>query len=300
MKSLADGLPPEIAQQIHPDWRKNEADYWDGSRNLLEEYRNKWVGFANGRVIASGTSPVAVFHAAHRAIIRFVFALGAKMCRIRMRRATFTYDTDYDGEALPVLNVEFRVSSGVPDVLLEHVIADTGSDTTALPWADCRTLQLDPREGVPGTIHGVAGGVANTLRFFVWAYLDGKECACNLQADFTGTIVFWDGDVLNASTFCFAVRVAKSSSIRKCFDGPLRRLPIQWNQSFYRHCSRAPLPRGRFRMRSRGRGKWRGRRLLRPPRGTRTRGTGPRTSPWKNFRSSWPISIFAACAALSP
>jgi len=25
MKSLADGLPPDIARQIHPEWRKNEA-----------------------------------------------------------------------------------------------------------------------------------------------------------------------------------------------------------------------------------------------------------------------------------
>jgi hypothetical protein len=25
MQSLADNLPPEIARQIHPDWRKNEA-----------------------------------------------------------------------------------------------------------------------------------------------------------------------------------------------------------------------------------------------------------------------------------
>jgi hypothetical protein len=27
MKSLADDLPLELAQHIHPDWRKNEQDY---------------------------------------------------------------------------------------------------------------------------------------------------------------------------------------------------------------------------------------------------------------------------------
>ena len=38
MKSLADGLPPEIAQQVHLDWRKNEADYWELRESLLDQY----------------------------------------------------------------------------------------------------------------------------------------------------------------------------------------------------------------------------------------------------------------------
>jgi hypothetical protein len=64
MKSLADGLPPEIASQIHPDWRKNEADYWAVRDSLLDQYRGKWIGFADGAVIVAGTSPVEVLHAA--------------------------------------------------------------------------------------------------------------------------------------------------------------------------------------------------------------------------------------------
>src|SRR5207244_6780924 len=38
MKSLADALPPEIARQIHPDWRKNEAAYWAVRDQLLGRY----------------------------------------------------------------------------------------------------------------------------------------------------------------------------------------------------------------------------------------------------------------------
>jgi hypothetical protein len=64
MKSLADQLPPEIVRQIHPDWRKNEAAYWAVRDSLLKQYQGQWIGFADGAVIASGTSPVAVFHAA--------------------------------------------------------------------------------------------------------------------------------------------------------------------------------------------------------------------------------------------
>ena len=64
MKSLADLLPPEIAAQIHSDWRKNEAAYWAVRDQLLAQYEGQWVGFADGAVVASGKRPVDVFHAA--------------------------------------------------------------------------------------------------------------------------------------------------------------------------------------------------------------------------------------------
>ena len=63
MKSIADQMPPEIARQIHPDRRKNEAAYWAVRDQLLSQYQGQWIGFADGKVIASGTSPVTVFHA---------------------------------------------------------------------------------------------------------------------------------------------------------------------------------------------------------------------------------------------
>ena len=64
MKSPTDQLPPDVARQIHPDWRKNEAEYWAERDRLLSQYQGQWIGFADGAVIASGTSPVRVFHAA--------------------------------------------------------------------------------------------------------------------------------------------------------------------------------------------------------------------------------------------
>ena len=62
MQSIADGLPPDVAQRIHPDWRKNEADYWAKRDTLLARFHDTWVAFANGTVIASGSSAVKVFH----------------------------------------------------------------------------------------------------------------------------------------------------------------------------------------------------------------------------------------------
>ncbi len=47
MKSLAENLPPEFAAKIHPDWRKNEADYWAVRDQLLGKYQDQWVGFAD-------------------------------------------------------------------------------------------------------------------------------------------------------------------------------------------------------------------------------------------------------------
>lgn len=63
-KSLIDGLPPEIAKRVHPDWQKNENEYWVQRDRLLQQYTNHWIGFADGKVIVSGASPVEVLHAA--------------------------------------------------------------------------------------------------------------------------------------------------------------------------------------------------------------------------------------------
>jgi hypothetical protein len=108
MRSLADGLPPDIARQVHPDWRKNEAAYWAVRDQLLRQYQGQWVGFADGVVVASGTRPVAVFHAAHQAAEHpFVTCVGREEEPFRMRRASFPHDTSYPGEALPVVRAEY-------------------------------------------------------------------------------------------------------------------------------------------------------------------------------------------------
>lgn len=181
MKSLADQLPPAIAGRIHPDWRKNEVEYWAMRDQLLCQYRDQWIGFADGAVIASGESPVAVFHAAEASGDHpFVTCVGREDEPTRMRRAGFAYDPSYPGEPLPILDVEFRPVTGLSGIVLDQVIADTGADASALPWADCQRLQLDPAKGRPGRMSGVAGGAAAMLFFRAWAYLDGQEYPCRL------------------------------------------------------------------------------------------------------------------------
>src|SRR2546428_13266952 len=109
MNSLINSLPPEVAQRIHPDWQKNEAEYWSNRDHLLARYRNQWMAFANGRVIASGSSPVDVLHKAQESGLHpFVACVGREHEPSQMRRASFSYDSTYTSEALPVIEVEFR------------------------------------------------------------------------------------------------------------------------------------------------------------------------------------------------
>jgi hypothetical protein len=204
MSRIADQLPPEIARQIHPDRRKNEADYWAARDRLLGQYRGQWIGFADGKVVASGRSPVTVFHAAEATGRHpFFVCVGREEEPCRIRRVSALYDASYPGEALPVLRVEFRHSSGVLGVPLDRVIPDTGADASVLPWTDCQLLQLAPAAGAQGLISGVAGGSTATLAFQIWAWLDGHEYPCWLQADFAGGERILGRDVLNRLDILF-------------------------------------------------------------------------------------------------
>lgn len=204
MKSLLEGLPPEIAKRIHPDWQKNEAEYWVQRNKLLSQYGDQWIGFANGRVIVSGTSPVEVFHAAQASGQHpFVTCVGHEHEPSRMRRATFSYDTTYPNEPLPVITVEFRKQIGSLGVILDQVIPDTGADASALPWSDCDRLALDPGEGVPSLMGGVGETAISTLVFQAWTHLDGTDYPCRLQADFTGHERILGRDVLNRLDILF-------------------------------------------------------------------------------------------------
>ena len=202
--SLIDRLPPEIAKRIHPDWRKNETDYWVYRDKLLTQYAHKWIGFADGKIIASGTSPVEVFHTALASGKHpFVTCVGHETEPNRMRRAAFSYDPTYPSEPLPVITVEFRKQAGTSGLILEHVIPDTGADASAIPWADCERLALDPGEGTPGLMGGVGESSIPTIIFQAWVHLDAKSYPCRLQADFTGHERIVGRDVLNGLEILF-------------------------------------------------------------------------------------------------
>jgi predicted aspartyl protease len=204
MKSLRDGLPPEIAQHINLDWCENEAAYWAKRDALLTQYRDKWIGFADGAVVVSGESPVEVFHHAQDSGKHpFVTCVGREHEPCRMRRISFPYDATYPGESLPVLVAEFRKQIGSPGLVLDHVIPDTGADASALPWTDCQQLQLDLTQATPAIMGGVGQTAVPTVIFQTWVYLDGNDYPCRLQADFSGNERIIGRDVLNRMDVLF-------------------------------------------------------------------------------------------------
>jgi hypothetical protein len=205
MRSLADGLPPEIARQVHPDWRKNEAEYWAVRDKLLGQYQDQWVAFADGAILAAGTTPLEVSVAAHQSKRHpFVIRVGHEQQPwYRIRRTSFSYDTTYGNVALPIVTAEFRATSGSVGLVLDRVIPDSGADTTTLPWSDCQQMQLDPARGIPGVIAGIAGGVAVTIGFLIWVWLDSTEYPCQLQADFGSHERILGRDVLNRLDILF-------------------------------------------------------------------------------------------------
>ena len=95
MKSLADALPPEIAQQIHPDWRKNEVAYWSLRDLLVGQYQGQWIGFADGAVIVAASTPLEIFLVVEQSSRHpFVIRVGHEdEPWYRIRRASFAYDT---------------------------------------------------------------------------------------------------------------------------------------------------------------------------------------------------------------
>jgi hypothetical protein len=156
MKGILDRLPPEVAERIHPDWKRNEQSYWARRETLLRQYGGQWIGFADDAVIVSGDRPVQVLHAAKRTGRHpFVTCVGHEDTPQRMRRSIYSYDSTYPGEPLPRVAVEFRAAPGGPGVTFEDVIPDTGTDASALPWPDCQALQLNLQEGVPALMGSV-------------------------------------------------------------------------------------------------------------------------------------------------
>ena len=204
MKSIADQLPPKSPGNSTLTGARTKRATGLSATNSSISTAASGSALPMAVVIASGTSPVTVFHAAEASGRHpFFICVGREEEPCRIRRVTFPYDASYPGEALPLISVEFRQASGSPGVVLDRVIPDTGADASVLPWADCQLLQLAPALGVQGLISGVAGSSAATLAFQIWAQLDGQDYPCRLQADFVGSERILGRDVLNRLEILF-------------------------------------------------------------------------------------------------
>jgi hypothetical protein len=90
MRSLADGLPPDVLADIPKEWFDNEREYWKVQPEILADFNGQWIAFADGLVIASGPIPVDVYHAAAASKRHpYMARVGAEYEPTRMRRVTF-------------------------------------------------------------------------------------------------------------------------------------------------------------------------------------------------------------------
>ncbi len=90
MESISSKLPPEIARQLHPDRLRNETEYWAARQQLMSQYSGQWVGFADGEVVAAGTSPMQVLHASEDTGKHpFFTCVGRETEPCRIRRVNF-------------------------------------------------------------------------------------------------------------------------------------------------------------------------------------------------------------------
>jgi hypothetical protein len=203
MKSIADGLPPELAKMVHPDWRKNEEEYWHVRDSLLSQYQGKWIGFADGKIVAEGTIPVNVFHAAmNTGLHPYYTCVGHEHEPCMFRRAVFAYDATYPQEPMPRIQVEFCAQSGSAGVVMHDVIPDTGADASALPWKDCQLLQLGTGQGVPSMMGGL-GSMTSTYLYQVFAKVDGVDYPCRLHVNHFTRDRILGRDILNQLDILF-------------------------------------------------------------------------------------------------
>ena len=158
MKSIADQLPPDIAALVHPDRRKNEAAYWAGRDQLLAQYQGQWIGFADGKVIASGTSPVTVFHAAEATGLHpFFICVGKEEEPCHVRRFEPPDEVHADPEGVPEISRWLSAAKppeNTPDAFDPAGVAEDDRltlpgcvDRTRMQWST--TPPGSPRWGMP-------------------------------------------------------------------------------------------------------------------------------------------------------
>jgi hypothetical protein len=72
---------------MHPDRRKNEVAYWEVRDQLMEQYRDQWIGFAAGRVVVSGKDATEVLAASEATgLYPFFICVGREEDACRRRR----------------------------------------------------------------------------------------------------------------------------------------------------------------------------------------------------------------------
>ncbi len=105
-KTLTQYLPEEQKKRLHPDFVKNEQQYWQIRDQLLQKYRGQWVAFHQGQVVAVGKDLFDITDQVGRLGCHAYIAKVGEEDQVvfQIRRVDFAYDTAYQPFALPRLD----------------------------------------------------------------------------------------------------------------------------------------------------------------------------------------------------
>jgi hypothetical protein len=208
-------LPEVQKKRLHPDFVKNEQQYWRMRGELLKQYQGKWVAIHQGRVVAVSQD---IFNITDQVGELGCHAYIAKVGEedkvvFQVRRKDFAYDTSYQLFALPRVYVIFGNYAQTHHKLCPDTIPDTGADLSLLPDADCQDIDLFNSPYFTSQSRGVIGPRVTTLVYRGHAEIDGLHFPALIQA-MSGVIERILGhEVLN--------------QMKVTFDGPQNRVSFE-------------------------------------------------------------------------
>lgn len=214
-KILTRHLPEEQRKRLHPDFLKNEQQYWQMRDRLLKQYQGKWVALHQGKVVAASED---LFHITDQVGKLGCHAYIAKVGEedqvvFQVRRRDFAYDTSYHPFALPHAAVTFSNYARTHRKLCPDTIPDTGADLSILPDSDCQDIDLFSSPYFTSRSRGVIGPSVTTLVYRGYAEINGLHFPALIQAVSGGAERILGRDVLNR--------------MRVTFDGPRNRVSFE-------------------------------------------------------------------------
>ena len=102
-------LPEVQKKRLHPDFVKNEQQYWRMRGELFKQYQGKWVAIHQGRVVAVSQDIFNITDQVGELGCHAYIAKVGKEDKVvfQVRRKDFAYDTSYQLFALPQVDVTF-------------------------------------------------------------------------------------------------------------------------------------------------------------------------------------------------
>jgi hypothetical protein len=208
-------LPERQKKRLHPDFVKNEQQYWRMRDQLLKQYQGKWVAVHQDQVVAVSQDIFNITDQVGQLGCHAYIAKVGEEDRVvfQVRRQDFAYDTSYQPFALPRADVTFGNYAQTHRKLCPDAIPDTGADLSLLPDTDCQDIDLFNSPYFTSRSRGVVGPSVTTLVYRGYAEIDGLHFPALIQAISGVTERILGRDVLN--------------QMKVTFDGPQNRVSFE-------------------------------------------------------------------------